>query len=110
MAREEGPLLNRLLNATSVSEQTAALRALKHDIIGHDQRKESWVSSGIVQILSRILECSSREEYGANKEVMSGGRRGGDHTGNISLTEDQELCLQAVIITGSLAQGKVAFF
>lgn len=106
MAREEGPLLNRLLNAISVSEQTAALRTLKHEIIGHDQRKERWVNSGIVQILSRILECSSREEYEANKEVMSDGRRGGDYTGRTSMTEDRELCLQAVIITGSLAQGK----
>lgn len=106
MAREEGPLLNRLLNATSVSEQTAALRALKNELIGHDQRKESWVNSGIVQILSRILESSLREEYEANKEVMSGGRRGGNLTGRASMTEEQELCLQAVIIMGSLAQGK----
>jgi hypothetical protein len=106
MAWEEGPLLNRLLNATSVSEQTAALRTLKHEIIGHDQRKERWISSGIVPILSRILESSSQEEYDANKEVMSDGQRGGDYTSGAAMTEDQELCLQAVIITGSLAQGK----
>lgn len=105
MAREEGPLLNRLSNATSVSEQTVALRALKHEIIGHDQRKEIWVKEGIVQLLSLILECSARGEYDTNKEAMADGQRRGGHTSKVSMTEGQELCLQAVIITGSLAQG-----
>jgi armadillo repeat-containing protein 8 len=110
MAREEGPLFNRLLNANSVAERIAALRALKHELIGHDQRKETWIAVGIVSILSQILE-SQRDD--GRKEVMSDGHNGDlsrrRNSGHIAaLTEDQELCLQAVIILGSLAQGRLS--
>lgn len=113
MAREEGPLLNRLLNANSVSEQIVALRALKHELIGHDQRKEAWIGAGIVPVLSQIL-ISRRNDGDGDVEVMPDEHQqqqqqqqnGGLLKRRTSVrTENQELYLQAVIILGSLAQG-----
>ncbi|KAH8704204.1 armadillo repeat protein [Talaromyces proteolyticus] len=109
MTREEtSPLLARLLNAESASEQVATLRLLKHELIGHDQRKETWIHWGIIPLLSRIL--LSRRGGGkkaATSSEQNGLRRRTDLTR--ARTEDEEVCLQAVIIVGSLAQGGPAF-
>jgi hypothetical protein len=101
---ETSPLLYRLQNPESFAEQVACLRALKYEIIGHDQRKELWISWGIIPLLSRIL-ASCR---GAGKKATVARERNGinkDGDAVKTRTEEEEACLQAIIIVGSLAQG-----
>lgn len=101
---ETSPLLPRLQNPESLAEQAACLRALKHELIGHDQRKELWILWGIIPVLSRILSSYR----GSGKKATVAGERNGiskDHDAVRTRTEEEEVCLQAVIIVGSLAQG-----
>lgn len=97
------PLLLQFQNAESLSSQIATLRTLKNETIGHDQRKETWVRWGIIPILSKVLasrqpggkDVAESEANGSNKSQRSLGVR----------SEEEEACLQAIIIVGSLAQG-----
>ncbi|KAK7980673.1 hypothetical protein PG989_013130 [Apiospora arundinis] len=44
-----------LLNSGSPADQLAALRALKHDIIGHINKKQQWIQSGILPSLVPLI-------------------------------------------------------
>ena len=58
MARiQSPPILSQIRVARSYSEQTAALRALKDDIVGHVQRKERWIENGILESLVKNLQA-----------------------------------------------------
>lgn len=92
-------LLPELRNPSSSSTQITSLRAVKNDIIGHGQKKQAWIESGIVPILSHIL--TSRQglgKYPTGQEPEQDGSRK-------RLLDEDECCLQAIIIIGSLAQG-----
>jgi hypothetical protein len=104
MNPETSPLLAQLLNAETVAEQVTTLRLLKHELIGYDQRKEAWVHWGIIPLLSRILLSKTG---GSKKPAVAGEQNGvTDRSDTINdRTEDEEACLQATIIVGSLAQG-----
>jgi len=105
MNPETSPLLAQLLNAETVADQVASLRLLKHELIGYDQRKEAWVHWGIIPLLSKLL---STKTGGSKKAAVSGKQNGlaNRHTESVNnRTEDEEACLQAAIIVGSLAQG-----
>jgi hypothetical protein len=96
------PILTELQNPESTESQIAALRKLKNEIIGHDQRKESWITWGIVPILSEIL--SARRSSGKRVPAeLNGGKELGRRTR--SLSAEDEACLQAIILVGSFAQG-----
>lgn len=97
------PILLDLHNAESLSSQVAALRALKNETIGHDQRKEAWIRGGIIPILSRIL--ASRRPSG--KRILEQELNGTAEPRELSGTrsEEEDACLQVIIIVGSLAQG-----
>ncbi|KAL1987530.1 hypothetical protein VTN96DRAFT_3457 [Rasamsonia emersonii] len=109
MARlETSPLLARLQNPESLADQVAALRALKHELIGHDQRKEAWISWGIIPLLSKVLALRrGNGKKAATSGELNGTRKHSDTTR--PRTDEEEACLQAVIIVGSLAQGGPAF-
>lgn len=93
---EPTPLLARLENPESIDELVSGLRSLKHELIGHSQRKEAWISWGIIPILSKTLALS-----------RSGGKRPEEGDGDKPhRTHEEEAVLQAVIILGSLALGK----
>ncbi|PYI04218.1 armadillo repeat protein [Aspergillus sclerotiicarbonarius CBS 121057] len=98
------PLLLQLQSAGSSSAQAAALRSLKNETIGHDQRKESWIRWGIIPVLANILAARQSPGKGPVSAEHSGGSRLRYPT-----SEEDEACLQAVIILGSLAQGGAAF-
>jgi hypothetical protein len=100
---EPSPLLAQLQNPESLTEQLVALRALKHELIGHDQRKEAWISWGIIPLLSKVLALR-RGKKPAGSGELNGTRKQSDATRQ--RTEEEETCLQAVIIVGSLAQGQ----
>ncbi|KAF2421192.1 ARM repeat-containing protein [Tothia fuscella] len=97
MARAEVPKsLQEIRNPTSVSNQIAALKQLKHDIIGHDQRKELVVRHGIIGALVRNL---------TDRTAVRGKRRSEDDGG----AEEDEIRVQSIQIITSLAHGGLAF-
>jgi hypothetical protein len=99
MTRSVTPPILQLQNAESLSSQAAALRALKNETIGHDQRKEALVRLGILPMLAHFL--ASRSLNG------SPGRKGSSKHRELpgSTAEADDAHLQAIILLGSLAQG-----
>jgi hypothetical protein len=94
----EPPILEQLQNAESASAQITALRALKNELIGHDQRKEVLVTEGIIPALSQVL-TSRWPATNRNESVLPQDRSTHKNP------EDYEACLQATLVVGSLAQG-----
>lgn len=92
--------LTQIRAAQTLPEQIASLRALKNDIIGHQQRKEMWVALGLIEPVVRILN--------ANKPSIK--RNGKGPRSSIyatqSLSQEEEVRLQAISIVGSLAHGE----
>ncbi|KAK2755756.1 hypothetical protein FQN54_005906 [Arachnomyces sp. PD_36] len=97
------PILTELQNPESRESQIAALRKLKNEIIGHDQRKEAWITWGIVPILSNILVARA----GSGKRGVPAALNGESKLGQATRTQsiEDEACLQAIILVGSFAQG-----
>lgn len=96
-----------LSNPTTPEAQVTALRNLKNEIVGHDQRKELAVRHGVVKPLAGIL----------GREARKGGkrRRGGAMNGSGGApvkeapgdwTTEDELRFQSTLVVGSLANGK----
>ena len=97
------PILSELRSASSPASQVAALRALKNEVIGHEQKKEMWIGLGVLAPIARIL----------NTHRGDGKRRHRDLNGTtilsrqkVARTDEEESRLQAVIILGSLAHGQ----
>ena len=97
------PILQQLQSAESLSSQIVALRALKNKTIGHDQHKENWVRWGIIPILSRILASRLPSGKGAAEVELNGSGEALPSPGVGS--REEEACIQAIIVVGSLAQG-----
>ncbi|KKZ64909.1 hypothetical protein EMCG_09198 [[Emmonsia] crescens] len=111
MTRAATPqIISDIRDPESTASRIAALRLLKNEIIGHDQRKEAWIGWGIVPLLSQILagrrgtgkKSIVGEVNGHAKHQHLSGRRNGR-------SDEDEACLQAIIIIGSLAQGGPRF-
>lgn len=92
------PILAQILHPGSPTEHITALRTLKNDIIGHQQRKETWVGLGI---LDSIVQASASTE--SRQDSKLGQEPAWDTE---SLSEEETLRLQALSILGSLAYGK----
>ncbi|KZF20726.1 ARM repeat-containing protein [Xylona heveae TC161] len=104
------PLLAELRDPSSISAQVAALRALKNEIIGHEQRKESWINLGVVPPVVRILTSARARGKAASSRDGNGMSRDGQGIVHDSFGDAQdEARLQATIVVGSLAQGGPAF-
>ncbi|KAL4928299.1 armadillo repeat protein [Aspergillus undulatus] len=100
---ETPPILLHLQNADSLSSQATALRALKNEIIGHDQRKEAWVQLGLIPLLTNVLEARS---FGKTADLKNSSKL---YVLPGSREEADDACLQAIILLGSLAQGGTPF-
>lgn len=74
-----------------------SLRTLKNELIGHDQRKEAFVSAGIIPALAQVLATRRPTGKAVTAEL--------DGSALCQGSEDAKACLQAVLIVGSLAQG-----
>ena len=104
MTRPSTPqILAELRSPSSSASQVAALRALKNEIVGHDQKKEMWVALGVLAPIKRILNSHKgvgkrrhRDSNGDSCQVKRKGCR----------TEEEEARLQAIIVVGSLAYGQ----
>lgn len=81
-------------------EQLSALRTLKNEIVGHDQKKEKWVENGIIEPVVKILE-TSRSSPSTNGKDSSRGRIPPSRP----LTGEESVRLQALQILASLANG-----
>ena len=111
------PALLELRSPTSPSAQVEALRDLKNEIVGHDQRKELAVRHGVVAPLARILRAEARR--GGKRRARGGVANGsavaaaaaGSSAGGPEKRErewgcEEEMRLQATLVVGSLALGE----
>ena len=96
------PILSELRSPSSPASQVAALRALKNEIVGHEQKKEMWVGLGVVTPITRILNT---HRSGGKKKCRDGIGDADNFNGKIARTDEEEARLQAIIIVGSLAYG-----
>ena len=81
-----------LPNFSSPDTRVAALRALKNELIGHDEKKELWVKSGVLKTLSITLDSGKSPTLHSEKRSEP-------------RSEQEEARLQAIIVVGSIAQG-----
>jgi armadillo repeat-containing protein 8 len=109
MARTDPPAaLDALRSAKTPREQLAALKQLKNDIIGHEQRKETIIRHGVVAHLVRSLAGNGDARGKRRSAKYTGGpiNSGGDEA-----TSEWELAhqirLQGVFIVTSLAHGEL---
>lgn len=99
MARHPGsPILVQLRTATTHAEQIAALKALKNDIVGHVQRKESWIGHGVLEPVVRVLipPTSAAKLNGKDARFQLASR---------PLSDDDAVKLQALQLVTSFANG-----
>ncbi|KAJ5899799.1 hypothetical protein N7495_004543 [Penicillium taxi] len=95
------PILLQLQNSDSLSGELAALRTIKNELIGHDQRKEAYVAGGIIPALAQVLtRWTGKDAYGVSNDSA---------LGQDGPSEEYEACLQATLIIGSLAHGGPCF-
>ncbi|TKA66464.1 hypothetical protein B0A55_09204, partial [Friedmanniomyces simplex] len=96
-------MLAAIRQPSSLEAQVAALRTLKNEIVGHDQRKEMLVCDGAVEVLARVLSSYQRMT----------GKRKSDANGTVpsvrSWTQEDEVRLQTTLVIGTLANGGPAF-
>jgi hypothetical protein len=96
MARDSGaPLLAYIRNARTHSEQAAALRSLKNDIVGHAQRKEAWLVQGALEPVVALARSSSKTT----------GAKPGRPAESLALGDEETVRLQALQVLGSFASG-----
>lgn len=99
MAQDSEPLLLALFqNARTYTEQTSALRSLKNEIVGHVQKKQSWVGRGVLRTIVDILQASRlpSKANGKLRQVSA------DAT---LLSEEENVRLQALQALSSFANG-----
>ena len=98
------PILTELRSPSSPAKQVQALRSLKNEIIGHEQKKEMWVGLGVVTHIERILSTSRGISGSKRRHRESGGTE--SYAQDAQASDDQDARLQAVITVGSLAHGE----
>ncbi|KAL1955010.1 hypothetical protein VTO42DRAFT_363 [Malbranchea cinnamomea] len=99
-------LLSQIQNPESPFALTAALKALKNELVGHDQKKETWIRLGIIPALSSVLR---RRRDAGSHPIESKTQANTAYRHSDIRTSEDEACLQATIIVGSLAQGGPSF-
>ena len=120
--------LAELSNPTSTEAQLVALRNLKNEIVGHEQRKELAVTYGVVRPLAGLLRegvrrgGKRRHSNGATQVASNGAAPASRPSGPSSRltapsrirqvqtqedwTKEDELRFQATLVVGSLTNGE----
>ncbi|KAJ9665368.1 hypothetical protein H2201_004445 [Coniosporium apollinis] len=101
------PALAELREPTSIESQTTALKQLKNEIVGHDQRKELAIRRGVVGSLVRILTATTKASGKRRSRELNGNAAAS--RGETAWTGEDEVRLQATLVAGSLAFGGPAF-
>jgi len=100
--------LDRLRAASSPHEQLSALKQLKNDIIGHEQKKESIIRAGVVELLVTGLSRAGKSR-GKKRSFLPGSPSSFvTQSDTDSLSEwdlEDHVKLQCVFIITSLAHG-----
>lgn len=93
----------RITNLTLLShdrrEQLSALRALKNEIVGHNQRKEKWIENGVLEPVVKALNTSRSTTSINGKDSRSRA------LSSKPLTGEEAVRLQALQVLASLANG-----
>lgn len=87
-------------DATTFPDQIEALRSLKNEVSGHVQRKEKWVGCGILGPIVEILRASRSSMHYNPRDSR------GATMGLRRLSEEEQLCLQALQLVAIFANGK----
>ncbi|KAF1961155.1 armadillo repeat domain-containing protein [Byssothecium circinans] len=104
------PALIELSNPSTPEAQVNALRNLKNEIVGHEQRKELAVVHGVVKPLARLLRGETRKGGKRRRGGATNGRGGVAGTAQDGeWGAEEELRFQATLVVGSLANGGPAF-
>lgn len=101
------PALMELSSPSTPEAQATALRNLKNEIVGHEQRKELAVVHGVVKPLAGLLRTETRKGGKKRRGVQNGSNATGDRAAE--WTTEDELRFQATLVVGSLAIGGPAF-
>ena len=88
-------IASHLPSLSSPDTRLAALKALKNELIGHEEKKKLWVRSGVLKPLADVLN--------AHKVPDGDGTTSRRHQPR---SEQEEARLQAIIVVGSIAQGQ----
>ncbi|CAI4217249.1 unnamed protein product [Parascedosporium putredinis] len=100
---ETSMLLAQLRSASSYSEQAAALRSLKNEIVGHTQKKEALVAAGVLEPIVRMLSASS------SSSKLNGKDSRFNAAPTRTPTEEEAVRLQAVQALSTIASGGSPF-
>ncbi|KAI4199664.1 MAG: hypothetical protein LQ350_004455 [Teloschistes chrysophthalmus] len=100
------PILSELRSSTSATCQVAALRALKNEIIGNDQKKRVWIGRGVLSPLVPIINPVNGNGKRRDQHVHS---TGDYDTTSLVQSDEEEARIQAIIVVGSLAHGGPAY-
>lgn len=113
--------LVELSNPTTPEAQVIALRNLKNEIVGHEQRKQLAVTHGVIRPLAGLLREGVRRggkrrhsngvtQEASNGAVPSSGAAPSSRTrqAHDDWTREDELRFQATLVVGSLANGEHA--
>lgn len=101
------PILSELRGSSSAAGQVAALRVLKNDIIGHEQRKELWIRLGVLAPIARILNSYKGSGKKRHREINGSAPHPKRRS---SSADEEEARLQAIVVVGSFAHGQKAGF
>lgn len=99
MARpHDSPILAQLRNAKTLSEQAAALQALKNEIVGHVQKKEAWIALGVLEpIASTLVSNGSTSKLNGKDAYIQ--------LSPPPLSDEDSVRLQALQLVASFANG-----
>ena len=101
------PALIELSNPTSPEAQVNALRSLRNEVVGHDQRKELAVVHGVVKPLAAILRTEARKGGKRRRGVANGNSSNSREVDNgFEWSTEAELRFQATQVVGSLVNGE----
>lgn len=98
--------LAELSHPTTPEAQVNALRTLKNEIVGHDQRKELAVQYGLVKPLANILRSEARKGGKRRRSAMNGSSEAQEAERPMEWSIDDELRFQSTLVVGSLANGE----
>lgn len=101
------PILSELRSSSSPAGLVAALRALKNEVIGHEQKKEMWIRLGVLAPIANILNSHKGSGKRRHREINGGAPHPKRRS---SSADEEEARLQAIVIVGSFAHGQRADF
>ncbi|KAK4167365.1 armadillo-type protein [Cladorrhinum sp. PSN259] len=105
MARVQSPpVFSQLRVARNFTEQAAALRNLRDEIVGHVQQKEKWIQSGILEALAKALQKNA-----PSPSRLNGKESRCYYDPSAELTEEEVVRLLSLQLLASFSFGNPSF-